>query len=172
MKKNLISILIMALMIVNIIISAITMFSVTSTNKKTAAVITKIASTVDLEAASAEETGETTESVSLDKTEVYDIADSMTIPLTIGSDGEQHYYVVNVTLSMNTENAGYKTYGADIADKESLIKSQIISVIGSYTLEEIQADPDGMKQAVLEAIQNMFDSDFIYEVSFSNILFQ
>ena len=39
MKKNLMSVLILALLIVNIVLTVITMISVTSTNKKTAAVV-------------------------------------------------------------------------------------------------------------------------------------
>jgi flagellar FliL protein len=172
MKKNLISIVILALLVVNLLLSALTAFSVISTNQKTAAVIAAISNRVDLAASGGTDATAAESSVSMENTSVYDIADSMTIPLTLSDDGTQHYYVVNVSLSMNTQSDGYSTYGADIATKESLIKSKIIDVIGGYTLEEIQADPDAMKAAVLKAIQNMFNSDFIYQVSFSNVLFQ
>lgn len=173
MKKNLLSIVILALLVVNLLLSGLTTMSVISTNQKTAAVINKIASTVDLEVTNGTaESAAAESSVSMTDTEVYDIADSMTIPLKLSDDGTQHYYVVNVSLSMNKKSDGYKTYGADISTKESLIKSKIIDVIGSYTLEEIQADPEAMKAAVLKSIQGMFSSDFIYQISFSNVLFQ
>ncbi|MCR5716312.1 MAG: flagellar basal body-associated FliL family protein [Lachnospiraceae bacterium] len=172
MKKNLISIIILALMVVNIILSAITMFSVISTNNKTAALVAKITESVDLELASAAGTTGDSPAPTMATTEIYDIADSMTIPLAIGEDGTQHYYVVNIGLSMNTQSEGYTTYGATIANYESPIKDAIIKVIGSYTLDEIQADQEGCKQRVLEEIQKMFDSDFVYQISFSNALFQ
>ena len=54
MKKNLISIVILALLIVNIVLTAIMMFSVTSTNKKTAALVTDIASAISLDLGSNE----------------------------------------------------------------------------------------------------------------------
>ena len=49
MKKNLISIVILALLIVNIVLTAVMMFSVTSTNKKTAALVTDVAAAINLD---------------------------------------------------------------------------------------------------------------------------
>ena len=49
MKKNLMSVLILALLIVNIVLTVITMVSVTSTNKKTASVVNSIATVLNLE---------------------------------------------------------------------------------------------------------------------------
>ena len=48
MKKNLMSVLILALLIVNIVLTVITMVSVTSTNKKTASVVNSIATVLNL----------------------------------------------------------------------------------------------------------------------------
>ena len=55
MKKNLLSIVILALLIVNLVLTSIMMFSVMSTNKKTAAVVTDIASVLQLELGGEEE---------------------------------------------------------------------------------------------------------------------
>ena len=49
MKKNLISIVILALLIVNIVLTSIMMFSVMSTNKKTAALVGDVAAAISLE---------------------------------------------------------------------------------------------------------------------------
>lgn len=172
MKKNLISIIILALLIVNIVLTALMMFSVTSTNKKTADLITRIAGTIDMEVAESDDAQDDTQAaVSMADTQPYTIADSMTIPLKRGADGKEHYYVVSVALSMNKKDKDYKTYGEDMESRESLIKSEIVDVIGSYTLEEIQADTDAVRQAVLERIQQMFDSEFIYNVAFSDVMY-
>jgi len=172
MKKNLLSVLILALLIVNIVLTSIMMFSVTSASKKTAALVTDIASIIKLDVGTPATGGATASAVSIDDTEVYDIADKMTIPLAKGSDGADHYALVSVSLSLNTKDEGYKTYGATIADKESLIKSAIIEVMGSYTVEEAQADQTTLRQEILEKIQGLFDSQFVYDVSFSDIMFQ
>ena len=46
MKKNLISIVILALLIVNVVLSSVTLISVTGTNKKTAALVGDIAAAI------------------------------------------------------------------------------------------------------------------------------
>ena len=49
MKKNLLSIIILALLVVNIVLSAIMMISVTSASKKTAALVSDISTIIGLE---------------------------------------------------------------------------------------------------------------------------
>ena len=49
MKKNMLSILILALLIVNIVLTAIMMFSVTGTAKKTSALIDDISAAINLD---------------------------------------------------------------------------------------------------------------------------
>ena len=73
---------------------------------------------------------------------------------------------------MDKKNPGSKTYGADVSTKESLITGEIYDIIGSYTLEDAQANKELMREDILKRIQEMFDSDFIFQVSFSDIIFQ
>lgn len=171
MKKNLFSIIILALVIVNLILTAILMFSVVPSANKTNRLITKITSILDLELVSQkEEDGE--DSISIDQIATYDIADKMTVNLKQGTDGETHYAVFQVTLSMDTENDGYKEYGETISERESLIKSEIINAISSYTYDEMQENSQVLNAAILERLQDMYDSDFIVSVSFSDLVFQ
>ena len=68
MKKNLISVIILALLIVNVVLTAIMMFSVTSASQKTAALVDNIASALDLELTA--QTGETEVVVPMENIEV------------------------------------------------------------------------------------------------------
>ncbi len=173
MKKNLISIIILALLIVNVVLTAIMMFSVTSTSKKTAALVDNISTALNLElAAKGTDSGEAAEEIPMSDIQTYDISESMTIPLKTDEDGEPHFCMVSVTLSMNTKDKGFKTYGADLSGQESLIKSEIIDVFGQYTLSEARDQQDEIRQEILQRVQKMFDSEFIFNISFSNILFQ
>ena len=172
MKRNLLSIIILALLIVNLVLTSIMMVSVNSASKKTAALVSDIAQVLKLELSEGAGPGAVQEDVPMEDIEVYKIADQMTIPLKIGEDGTAHYCLVSVALSMNKKNAGYKAYGGDLEAKESLITSEIYDVIGGYTLEEAQANKDLMREDILKRIQTMFDSDFIFQVSFSDIIFQ
>ena len=173
MKKNLISIIILALLIVNVVLTAIMMFSVTSTSKKTAALVDNISTALNLElAAKGTDSEEAAEEIPMSDIQTYDISESMTIPLKTDEDGEPHFCMVSVTLSMNTKDKGFKTYGADLSGQESLIKSEIIDVFGQYTLSEARDHQDEIRQEILQRVQKMFDSEFIFNISVSNILFQ
>ena len=169
MKKNLISIIILALLIVNIVLTAIMMFSVTGASKKTAALVDNIATALDLELVSSQEE-EAEEVVSMADTETYSFAEQMTIPLK-KTDDKDRYCIVSITLAINTKADGYKDYGSDLSQQEGLIKDEINGVFAQYTVEEARNNQEQIKQEILERIQKMFDSKFIYNVSFGDILF-
>lgn len=174
MKKNLLSIVILALLIVNLVLTSIMMFSVMSTNKKTAAVVTDIATVLQLELGGEEE--EVANAVSMENTAVHNISTDMTILLTKSpsADGESkdHYALVAVSLSMDTTHDDYETYGPTIADKESLIIGEITDVIGKYTADEVQPRSEEIKDEILTRIQELFGSEFIYDVTFSKLIVQ
>ncbi len=169
MKKNLISIIILALLIVNIVLTAVMMFSVTGTARKTSALVDNITTALNLElTASGEMEGN---AVPMSDIATYDIAE-MTIELQHDEDGEQHYFVGSITLSMNTKDKDYKTYGEEMESRESLIKSEITDVISKYTAEDARNNQDTIKSEILERIQTMFDSEFVFSVAFSDIMIQ
>lgn len=174
MKKNMISVIILALLIVNVVLTAIMMFSVTGASKKTAALVDNIATALDLELAASGEGEAQEEAVSMKDTETYPFAESMTIPLkkTEGDD-KDHYCIVSITLSINTKADGYKDYGSaeNLASMEGLMKDEINSVFAQYTTEEARDNQEAIKKEILERLQTMFDSKFIYNVSFGDIMF-
>ena len=53
-----------------------------------------------------------------------------------------------------------------------MIKGEIINVIGSYTLEEIQEGTEGIRMEILQRLQTLFDSKFIFNVTFTKGLAQ
>lgn len=172
MKRNLLSIIILALLVVNLVLTSIMMIHVNSASKKTAALVSDIAEVLKLELSDGTGAGAMKSDVPMEDIEVYKIADQMTIPLKIGEDGQAHYCLVSVALSMNKKSDGYKAYAADLSSKESLITGEVYDVIGGYTWEEAQSNKDLMREDILKRIQAMFDSDFIFQVSFSDIIFQ
>lgn len=174
MKKNLLSIIILSLLVVNIVLTVIMMMNVMGTNQKTAAIVTDIASILDLELDKGDGTGASGQ-VSLADTVVYSVPDSMTITLK-RDEGEDkdHYCIVKVSFSMDTTHEDYATYGGgtgDLSSMETLMKSEVINVISGYTLSEAQLSQQQMCDEILKKIQELFGSDFIYKVSFSEIMF-
>ena len=143
----------------NIVISSITLFSVFGTNQKTAALVTDIAAAIALDLDTEEEAVQ----VSIADVVTYDIAE-MTIPLKNGEDGKAHYALVSVTLSMNSKDEDYEAY-SDLTSRESLIKGEINSVIAQYTMEQAMDNGALIEEQILERIQTLFNSKFIYDVT-------
>ena len=170
MKKNLISILILALMVVNVVLTAIMMFSVTGTAKKTSALVTDIASVLNIELTEDTEVEDGT--VSIADSEPFDLGDPMTIPLKRDDSGKDHYYIVSVSLYMNKVHEDYESFSPTVASNTSLFKSIVSDVIGSHTLDEALANQEGMREEILSLIQAEYDSTFIYKVTFSDIMYQ
>lgn len=170
MKKNLLSIIILSLLVVNIALTAVMLFSVVGTNQKTASIVTDIAEVLAIELDTDGMTGTGT-AVSIADTAVYSIEDKMTITLKRDEgDTQDHYCIVKVSFSMDTTNPDYATYG-DLSAMETLLKGEIINVIGSYTLTEAQLSQDKICDEILERVQNLYESNFIYKVSFSEIMY-
>ncbi len=168
MKKNLLSILILVLLVVNIILSTIMMISVTSTNRKTSEFITSVASVLHLELYNPG--GVAVTDVSLEDTETYDIAGDLTIPV-VNAEGKDSYIIFRLGLLQNTKHKDYKKYGGqeNIAARESMILDTVSRVVSSHTLEEFRDDTEGVREEILKAIQELFGSDFIFKITISGV---
>jgi flagellar FliL protein len=162
------SIIILALLVVDIVLSAIMMVSVASASKKTAALVSDISTIVGLEINGLPQSEVASSTPSMADTAVYNISDELTIPLKNSEgDDKTHYAVGNVSLSMDSTHDDYATYSETMSDREGLIKDVIFDVIGNYTMEEMQSDAKAVKAELLSRIQELFGSDFIYSVSFN-----
>ena len=166
MKKNLISVITLALCLVNLVLTAVMAIAIIPSAQKSNELITKVANAIDLELTS----GDTTSAsdFTADQLAMYDIADSLTINLKKGADGANHYAVINVTLYLYTSSEDYETYSADLAAKESLVKNTINDVVSSYTLDELQNNKADVCKDILEQLRELYNgSDFIAEVNFT-----
>lgn len=176
MKKNLLSVLILVLMIVNIAMSAVMMISVTGTNKKTAALMDSIATAMNLEWNSP---GNTTD-VPLSDSETYNIG-TMTILLAysqvVGEDGtvstsdKQMYIVFDIALLLNKTHEDYEAYGGDnMSQYDSIIKDTVEGVVTQYTEEQCRADFSGViRDEILAAIQKKLNSKIVYGITLNNV---
>ena len=167
MKRNLLSIIILALLVVNIVLSAIMMVSVSSASKKTAALVSDIATIIGVEIDGLPQSDVGGVSVSMADTAVHNVAGELTIPLKKSEgDEEDHYAVGSVSLSLDSKHADYKKYSETMADMDGIIKDIVFSVMAKYTVDEARTDAEPIKAEILEKLQERFDSTFIYSVSF------
>ena len=166
MKRNLLSIIILALLVVNIVLSAIMMVSVSSASRKTAELVADISTIVGIEINGLPQS-EYTQTVSMENTAVHNIEGELTIPLKKGDDGEDHYAVGSVSLSLDTKNKDYKKYSETMADMDGIIKDIVFEVMGKYTVDEARSDSQEIKAEILAQLQEKFGSTFIYSVSYN-----
>ena len=110
MKKNLISVLILALVFANFVLTAILMFTVLPETQKANTLIEKVCSAIDLDLNQGGANG--TSNISIDQQDTYKVneGEKITTNLAKGNDGKSHYAIVKVSLVLNKKSDNYKTY--------------------------------------------------------------
>ena len=163
MKKNLMTVLILALLIVNIALTGVMLVSIVGTNKKTAQLVDNITTAMNLELTVPGAEGTTN----------VPLTDSMTIPLKSEAGAKQDYIMFDVSLSINKKSKDYKTYGSSetLSGYENLIKDAITATVSAHTEDECREDMEGLKEEILKSVQDLFQSDFIYKVAISGVKF-
>ncbi len=171
MKKNLLTVVILAMVLVNLVLSCLIVFTLVPQAKNVNALITQIATAIDLDLNTDKEGNAST--VPLDQVVTYSLEENLTIPLKAGEDGESHMAVLGITISMDSKGDGYSDYGSTIADREDLIKSTIIKTVSQFSLEEFYEDTDGVKDTILEELKNLFaGTSFLLSVEFNYMVTQ
>ncbi len=170
MKKNLISVIILALVFANFVLTAILMFSVFPEAQKANKMIESVCSAINLELNNG--AGSSNLTIPIEDIENYDISSGETLQINLKDtpgDKKKHYAMVAVSLSLNKESDGYKKHGgaAGITEQEAIIRNDIISIVGSYTIEEFNENPQAVQDEILRKIQGYFGADFIVGVMFS-----
>lgn len=174
MKKNLVTVIILALVLANLVLTAILAFTIIPQTQKSNELIDQVCAAINIELEGGQ--NKNSSAVPIEDIEVYDITDEFTVTLADSGDGKKHYAQFAVGLSVNTKSDGYTTYGGGeglplLAAKETIIRSEINSIVSSYTEEEFNADGQkAVKAEILEAVQDMFGgTDFIIGVNFSSV---
>ena len=164
--------MILALLIVNIVLTAIMMFSVTSTNQKTADLVGDIASAISLDI---QGVGGGAASVSLENTETYTIADmQIALKKSVDENGvpveEDHFAKISVVISMDKTHEDYATYSGQISGYDTMISDAVSQTVSNYTEEECRASfTSDIRNEMLTSIQNLFQSKVVYGITLSNI---
>ena len=172
MRKNLLSVIILALLVVNIVLTSIMMFSVVGANKKTSQLVGDIASALSLDFSDPDKDS-SAQDVPVSDIATYKFEEQLTITLKDSGDGKDHYFITSVSFSMNTKDKGYKKYGETIANQADLLKSSVYSVVSDFTLDDLRADNNAAaEKEILAQIQDMYDSEFVFKVNFIDFLYQ
>lgn len=168
MKKNLLTIIVLAMAFINIVLSAIIIFVIVPTSNKTNAMLTNVAKIIDLELESPEDSEN---QISVADIETYEVADKLTINLK-KSDDAPHYAVVYVSISMNKKHKDYATFQPLVEKNVNEIKEYVTDEFSKFTVDEVLNNKSKIKENVKTKLQDYFKSDFIINVSFGNLILQ
>lgn len=170
MKKNLITVITLALVVVNLVLTVILTITILPETKKANELITKVCSAIDLDLESGSATSNA--NIPIDQIDVYDIEDQQTINLKSSGDGKDHFAMITVSISMDKKNKDYKDLQPEVENKVELIKGEINNIVSQYTIEEIKDNQSAVQNEILKDLQKMFGSDFIVAVGFPTAQYQ
>lgn len=175
MKKNMLTIVAIAISFVNLVLTAVIMFSVVSSAKATNTLVSNIASIIDLEL----ESNTTNNKVPIGDMDVVTFDKSLQINLKGSGDGKDHYAVIDqISLYLIKTEDDYKTISENMKNKDtkSGYESTIDEIVGTqfsqYTKEEVQNNREAIKAAALKAVQEKFGTQTIAELAFKNLRLQ
>lgn len=170
MKKNLITVITLALVVVNLVLTVILTITILPETQKANELITKVCSAIDLDLESGSATSNA--NIPIDQIEVYNIDDEQTINLKQDGDGKDHFVMITVSISMDTKNSDYKELKPQVEEKVNLIKGDINNIVSQYTIDEIKNNQSAVQDEILKDLQKMFGSDFIVAVGFPTAQYQ
>ena len=170
MKKNLITVITLALVVMNLVLTVILTITILPETKKANELITKVCSAIDLDLESGSATSNA--DIPIDQIDVYDIEDQQTINLKSSGDGKDHFAVITVSISMDKKNKDYKDLQPEVENKVELIKGEINNIVSQYTIDEIKNNQCAVQNEILKDLQKMFGSDFIVAVGFPTAQYQ
>ena len=170
MKKNLITVITLALVVVNLVLTVILTITILPETQKANELITKVCSAIDLDLESGSATSNA--NIPIDQIEVYNIDDEQTINLKQDGDGKDHFAMITVSISMDTKNNDYKDLKPQVEEKVNLIKGDINNIVSQYTIDEIKNNQSAVQDEILKDLQKMFGSDFIVAVGFPTAQYQ
>jgi flagellar FliL protein len=184
MKKNLLTVLILALLIVNIVLTSVMLISIVGVNAKTGALVGNIGAVLNLELTEpGEETQEEVVSaLDLEEVDLGEVTimlkpdviepDATAAATEPSTTAKSAYMVFNVALQLNTTSPDYEEINGEfITGKKNLIISTINDVVGTHTLEECKGNQPALKAEIKQALRNLLQSDVVYEISLSEVKF-
>ncbi len=161
MKRNMLSIVILAATLINLTLSAVLIFTVIPKAKRTDALIEKIVAAVDLETESG--IGKNYGEILPGDQEEYVFQGEYVNLKPNGS--EANVAMANITLTLNKKHDDYATIQPLIEGKKTKIVAAVSGVLSDYAAAEVSMYTEDINKDVLEKIQEIFQSDCIIEVT-------
>lgn len=169
MKKNLITVIILALCVVNLILNVMLVFVCMPSARKTNTLITEIASVLDLEL----ESDDGQQSVELENMDNFNI-EAQVVNLKDDGSGDSHYVQMGLTLGLDKSSKDYETLKTVLEGASGAVFDEARNVVQNYTYAEVtnQETQKAIKKQILDNLQKKYATQCIYNVSFSKFTTQ
>ncbi|MCR5204792.1 MAG: flagellar basal body-associated FliL family protein [Lachnospiraceae bacterium] len=165
MKKNMLTILVIILCVVNLTLSAYIVFTVVPNAQRTDNLITRIMQIIDLELESPLPPN-INNTYDIENIEKYELED-MTTNVAAGSDGKAHFAKITASLTINNADEDYAKLNPKVETMKSDITSIIKTNVSKYNNEQL-GTPEvkkAVKEQIVTDIQTLFNSTFIVDVT-------
>lgn len=175
MKKSMLNVITLALVLINLALTAVLTFTISSTTQKTNNLITKIAEIIDLDVGGGLASKEAENaSVSVTDLETLDVKNSdSTTKITLSlldNNNKIHYAQVSVVLTLNKKSKDYESKRASIDSGMQLIVNNVNTVVGGYTYDTALQNKSNMEAELLSNLQNLFQTDMIKSVAINLVI--
>lgn len=167
MKKNLITVLILAISIINLVFNILLVFVFMPSANKTNKLITDISKVLDIEIAS-QAGGEDAFDVS--NLDYFKLEQGN--PINLASDGSNETHVLQYGLTINLDKTAsdYSKTQTNLTESTAMIYDITRNIIGRYTYMQVidVSVQNQIKEEVLQALKDTFNTESIHSVSFYN----
>lgn len=168
MKKNILTIVIMAASLINLVLSAVLIFSVMPAMNKTSNLVDKVASVIDLEIEDAEDEAEDYTIEDL-LTYSIDYEQSLKINLLKEADGEAHYALLDaIVVSYNSTADDYSKISETIATTDVYVQDIVKETIAEYGFSNI--DETKVRQEAVKKLREKYNTKCIVDISLKGFL--
>jgi len=171
MKRSLLTLITLALVLVNLVLTAILAISILPEVKQANNLISKVSEAIDLDAQSASSGGT---NISLEDLETQNFTDPLTINLKPSDDGKEHYANIKISLSLNKKSENYSSYKSKLEEGNinSLVTGAVTKVVSQYTIDQLRNGQNAIQDACTEAMKSIFGEGFVVGVVFASIQYQ
>ncbi|MBQ1682238.1 MULTISPECIES: hypothetical protein [Agathobacter] len=170
MKKNLMSVLILVLCLVNLVFNALIVFTILPQSKQLNNMITDVCQAINLNLKSGSAVG--ADSVPADQITVYKVlADGEKEQMTVSVKDGVCVFAASLSLNNNSENASKFTVDV-LTSQNSIIASTIQKVVAKYTCAELKNvdSREDIIDEILVDMQDMYGKDYVISVNLSSVV--
>ncbi|WP_066720337.1 flagellar basal body-associated FliL family protein [Clostridium sp. Marseille-P299] len=169
MKKNILTIIILAATVINLTLTAVSLFVVIPSARRTDNLVKKVVSIIDLELESPIPQVDST-GISIEDIGTHEVKDITVNLKKSANDTKAHYAAVNCSLALNKKDKDYEKKQPLLTEQEGYIREVIQTEIGSYTFDTVLDNKDNIKKAIKDTLTAKFNSEFIIDVSFGSFI--